>query len=144
MPRISLTLALADAKRMLDAGEAKAVSFGIPYNIAVVDAGGSLVAFVRQDGALIGSVDLAIDKAVTARLFDKCTSDLARMAQPGAPLFGIEQSNRGKVVIFGGGLPVVLDGTIVGAVGASAGTVEQDISVAEAAAAALSNPSTVA
>jgi uncharacterized protein GlcG (DUF336 family) len=99
----------------------------------VVDAGGHLVAFLRQDGALIGSVDLAIDKAVTARIFDKRTSDLATLAQSGKPLFGIQESNAGKVVIFGGGVPVVLDGTIVGAVGASAGTVEQDSAVAEAA-----------
>jgi len=138
MPRSSITLALSDAKRMLEAGEAKAASIGIAYNIAVVDAGGALVAFTRQDGALIGSIDLAIGKAITARLFDKRTSDLAKMAQPGAPLFGIEQSNSGKVVIFGGGLPVLVSGMIVGAVGASAGTVEQDIAVAEAAAAAIS------
>lgn len=137
MPRASMTLVLSDAKRMLEAGEAKARSIGIPYNIAVVDAGGALIAFTRQDGALIGSIDLAIGKAVTARLFDKRTSDLALMAQPGAPLFGIEQSNGGKVVIFGGGLPVEIDGAIAGAVGTSAGTVEQDIAVAEAAAAAV-------
>jgi len=138
MPHSSITLALSDAKRMLEAGEAKAASIGIAYNIAVVDAGGALLAFARQDGALIGSIDLAIGKAITARLFDKSTANLAEMAQPGAPLFGIEQSNGGKVVIFGGGLPVLIDGTIVGAVGASAGTVEQDIAVAEAAAAAVS------
>ena len=138
MPRSSMTLALSDVKRMLEAGEAKAKSIGIAYNIAVVDAGGALIAFARQDGALIGSIDLTIGKAITARLFDKRTSDLAKMAQPGAPLFGIEQSNSGKVVIFGGGLPVLVSGMIVGAVGASAGTVEQDIAVAEAAAAAIS------
>lgn len=136
MPRSSTSLALSDAKRMLEAGEAKAASIGIAYNIAVVDAGGALLAFARQDGALIGSIDLAIGKAVTARLFDKTTAYLAELAQPGAPLFGIAQSNHGRVVIFGGGLPVLIDGTIVGAVGASAGTVEQDIAVAEAAAAA--------
>src|SRR5262249_16895198 len=95
------------------------------------------IAFTRQDGALIGSIDLAIGKAITARLFDKRTSDLAKMAQPGAPLFGIEQSNGGKVVIFGGGLPVLIGGTIVGAGGTSAATVEQDMAVAEAAAAAV-------
>ena len=137
MPRSSTTLSLSDAKRMLEAGEAKAVSIGIAYNIAVVDASGALVAFTRQDGALIGSIDLAIGKAITARLFDKRTSDLAEMAQPGAPLFGIEQSNGGKVVIFGGGLPVKVDNQIIGAVGTSAGSVEQDIAVAEAAAAAI-------
>jgi uncharacterized protein GlcG (DUF336 family) len=95
------------------------------------------VAFLRQDGALIGSIELAIDKAATARIFDKATSDLATLAQSGKPLFGIQESNAGKVVIFGGGVPVVLGGTIVGAVGASAGTVEQDIAVAEAAITAL-------
>jgi len=130
MPRSYDSLTLDDAKRMLSAAEAKAASFGIAYNIAVVDAGGHLIAFIRQDGALIG-------KAVTARIFDKATSDLASLAQPGKPLFGIQESNAGKVVIFGGGIPVMVDGSIVGAVGTSAGTVEQDIAVAEAAIAAL-------
>jgi uncharacterized protein GlcG (DUF336 family) len=127
------TVSLDDAKRMLSAAEAKAHSFDIPYNIAVVDAGGHLLAFLRQDGALIGSIGLAIDKAVTARFFDKPTSELATLAQPGKPLFGIQESHAGKVVIFGGGLPIVVRGKIAGAVGASAGTVEQDIAVAEAA-----------
>ena len=137
MPRTYDTLTLEDAKRMLSAAEAKASSFGIPYNVAVVDAGGHLIAFSRQDGALIGSIDLAIGKAVTARIFDKQTSYLAKLAQPGEPLFGIQESNSGKVVIFGGGVPVMFRGNIIGAVGASAGTVEQDIAVAEAAVAAL-------
>jgi uncharacterized protein GlcG (DUF336 family) len=74
MPRSYTTLTLDDAKRMLAAAEVKAESFGIAYNIAVVDAGGHLLAFVRQDGALIGSIDLAIDKTATARIFDKATS----------------------------------------------------------------------
>jgi uncharacterized protein GlcG (DUF336 family) len=137
MPRTLDTLTLADAKQMLTAGEAKAASLGIPYNIAVVDAGGALLAFTRQDGALAGSIELAIGKAKTARMFDKSTDYLAALAQPGAPLFGIEQSNGGNVVIFGGGLPVKVDGQIVGAVGTSAGSVDQDIAVAEAAAAAI-------
>jgi uncharacterized protein GlcG (DUF336 family) len=98
------------------------------------------VAFLRQDGALIGSIDLAIDKAVTARIFEQATSELASLAQTDKPLFGIQESNAGKVVIFGGGIPVMFDGSIVGAVGASAGTVEQDIAVAEAAMAALGRP----
>ncbi|MBA0083630.1 MAG: heme-binding protein [Acidobacteria bacterium Pan2503] len=137
MPRQFQTVMLADAKRMLSAAEAKAASLGIPYNIAIVDAGGHLVAFVRQDGALIGSIDLAIDKAMTARFFDKTTSELATLAQSGEPLFGIQESNAGKIVIFGGGVPIVLDGHVIGAVGTSAGTVQQDIEVAEAAIAAL-------
>ncbi len=137
MPRTCQTLTLGDAKRMIAAAEAKAVAFGIPYNIAVVDSAGHLLAFVRQDGALIGSIDLAIGKAVTARIFDKSTDDLAQLSQSGRPLFGIQETNAGKVVIFGGGIPVKIDGNIVGAVGASAGTVQQDIAVAEAAIAAL-------
>ena len=137
MPRSLISLTLDDAKRMLQAGEAAAARLGIAYNIAVVDAGGNLVAFVRQDGSLIGSIDLAIGKAYTARIFDKPTSLLAELAQPGAPLFGIQESNSGQVVIFGGGVPVMLDGLVVGGVGTSAGTVEQDIVVAKAAVAAF-------
>ena len=137
MPRSYTTLTLAEAQRMLHAGEAAATRLGVAYNIAVVDAGGHLVAFARQDGALVGSIDLAIGKAMTARSFDKPTSLLASLAQPGAPLFGIQDTNSGRVVIFGGGLPVTSGGVIVGAVGASAGTIEQDIEVAEAAIAAL-------
>src|SRR5262245_21173967 len=137
MPRTYTSLTLEDAKQMLSAAETKAASLGIPYCVAVVDAGGHLVAFLRQDGALIGSIDLAIDKAETSRMFDKATSDLARLAQPRKPLFGIQESNAGKVVIFSGGIPIISSGNIIGAVGASAGTVEQDIAVAEAALAAL-------
>jgi uncharacterized protein GlcG (DUF336 family) len=133
MPRTYNSLTLDDAKHMLRAAEEKAASLGIAYNIAVVDAGGDLLGFVRQDGALIGSIDLAIDKAMTARIFDKATSELAALAQSGKPLFGIQESNDGKVVIFGGGIPVVFEGNIIGAVGTSAGTVKQDIDVAEAA-----------
>src|SRR5262245_35629249 len=94
MPRTYTSLTLEDAKQMLAAAEAKAASLGIPYCVAVVDAGGHLVAFLRQDGALIGSIDLAIDKAATARIFDKTTSDLATLAQSGKPLFGIQESKR--------------------------------------------------
>jgi uncharacterized protein GlcG (DUF336 family) len=122
---------------MLAAGEAKADTLGIPYNIAVVDAGGHLLAFARQDGAHIGAIDLAINKAFTARVFDISTSDLATQAAPGRPLYGIQKSNDGKIVIFGGGIPVRRDGIVIGAVGTSAGTVEQDIEVAEAAIQAL-------
>ena len=139
MPRSYESLTLEDAKRILSAAEAKAESLGTAYNVAVVDAGGHLLAFVRQDGALIGSIVLAIDKAVTARILEKATHDLANLAQSGKPLFGIHESHGGKVVIviFGGGIPVVLDGSVVGAVGASAGTIEQDVAVAEAGLAAL-------
>jgi len=137
MTRLVTTLTLDDAKRMLSAAEVKAAEFAIAYNIAVVDAGGHLVAFIRQDDALIGSIDLAIKKAVTTRLFDKTTEYLATLSQPGEPLFGIHQSNDGNVVIFGGGLPVLREGRLIGAVGASAGSVEQDIAVAQAAVSAV-------
>lgn len=137
MPRSYSSLSLDDAKRMVQAAEAAAAGIGVAYNIAVVDAGGHLLAFARQDGALVGSIDLAINKAVTARIFDKPTSLLAELALPGAPLFGIQETNSGRVVIFGGGLPVTSNGIIVGAVGASAGTVAQDVAVAEAAIAAF-------
>ncbi|HTD17156.1 MAG TPA: heme-binding protein [Chthoniobacterales bacterium] len=137
MPIVLETLSLQDAKRMLAAGEAKAEQIGIPYNIAVVDAGGNLLAFSRQDGALISSIDLAIHKAFTARACDMSTGDLAELAQPGKPLYGIQCSNGGKIVIFGGGLPIRRKGIVIGAIGASAGTVEQDIAVAEAAAEAF-------
>jgi uncharacterized protein GlcG (DUF336 family) len=139
MPRSIDSLTLEEAKRMLSAAEAKAETLGIAYNLAVVDAGGHLLAFLRQDGALIGSINLAIDKAKTARIFDKATSELAELAQSGRPLFGIQESNAGEVVIFGGGIPVILGRSVVGAIGTSAGTVEQDIAVAEAAIAALDN-----
>ena len=137
MPKTFETLSLQDAKRMLAAGEAKANQIGIPYNIAVVDAGGHLLAFSRQDGALIGSIDLAIHKAFTARVCDISTEDLAELAQPGKPLYGIHSSNDGKIVIFGGGLPIRRKGIVIGAIGTSAGTVEQDIEVAEAAVGAI-------
>lgn len=112
MPATYETLTLEEAKRMLAAAERKAASFGIAYNIAIVDAAGHLLAFLRQDGGLAGSVDLAINKAKTARMFDKTTAFLGELAQPGKPLFGIDQSNAGTVVIFGGGIRVRVGGRV--------------------------------
>jgi uncharacterized protein GlcG (DUF336 family) len=137
MTRPLLSLDLADARRIIAAGERKAAEIGIPYNIAVADAGGGLVAHVRMDGAWLGSVDIAINKAWTARAFDNSTDDLSRMAQSGQQGFGLNTTNGSKVVIFGGGIPVKRDGVVVGAVGASGGSVKQDIAVAEAAVAGL-------
>ena len=138
MSRTIESLDLLDAKRMIEAAEKKADEFGIAYNVAVVDAGGDLIAFCRQDGALTGCVDLAINKAYTARIFDNSTEALSMLAQPSAPLFGIQHSNSGRVVVFGGGIPVIRNGAVIGAVGASAGTIEQDVAVAQAAEAAVS------
>jgi uncharacterized protein GlcG (DUF336 family) len=111
---------------------------GIPYNIAVADAGGGLVAHVRMDGAWLGSVDIAINKAWTARAFDMPTEELAHITQPGQQGFGLNTTNDSRVVIFGGGIPLKLDGVVIGAVGASGGSVEQDVAVAQAAVAGFS------
>lgn len=128
-------LTLAQARQMLDAALAKADAIGQPMNVAIVDAGAHLIAFARQEGALLGSIDIAVGKARTAVLLQMPTMTLAEVAAPGAPLFGIEVSN-GGLVIFGGGIPVTDGERIVGAVGVSAGTVEQDVQVAEAGVAA--------
>jgi uncharacterized protein GlcG (DUF336 family) len=138
MPRQITTLTLADARLLIAAGERKAQELGIPYNIAVVDAGGGLIAHVRMDGAWLGSIDISIHKAFTSRAFDMATQDLAKMAQSGKPLFGINSTNHERIVIFAGGMPVKDGDTVVGAVGASGGTVEQDQQVVEAALAGLS------
>jgi uncharacterized protein GlcG (DUF336 family) len=131
------SISLADARQIIAAAEAKAEQLGVPYNIAVVDAGGNLLAFARQDGAWLGSIDIAIHKAFTARAFDMSTEDLGAMATPDKPLFGIHATNRDRVVIFGGGAPIKVDETVIGAVGASGGTVPQDVEVVEAAIAAF-------
>jgi uncharacterized protein GlcG (DUF336 family) len=133
MPRQIPSLTLAEARNLIAAGEKKATELGIPYNIAVVDAGGGLIAHARMDGAWLGSIDISIHKAWTARAFDMATEDLAKMAKSGKPLFGIQNTNHEKVVIFGGGTPVKDGDTVIGAVGASGGTVDQDLKVVEAA-----------
>ena len=102
-------------------------------NIAVVDAGGCLLAFARMDDAWRGSVDIAIDKAWTARAFDVETKALAKLAQPGADFYGIHASNDGKVMIFAGGVPIKGGETVIGAVGVSGGNGKQGQGVAEAA-----------
>lgn len=131
------SVSLDDARRVIAAGEDKAREIGQPQNIAVVDAGGNLVAHARMDGAWMGSVDISINKAFTARAFDLPTKDLAENAQPGQQFFGIHGSNHGRVMIFAGGIPLQRGEEIVGAVGVSGGDGAQDQTVAEAAAAAF-------
>jgi uncharacterized protein GlcG (DUF336 family) len=133
MPRQIPTLTLADARSLIAAGEKQANDLGVPYNIAVVDAGGALIAHVRMDGAWLGSIDISIHKAWTARAFDMATEDLAKMSQSGKPLFGINTTNHEKVVVFGGGVPIKAGDVVIGGLGASGGTVDQDVKVAEAA-----------
>jgi uncharacterized protein GlcG (DUF336 family) len=130
-------ITLADARRVIAAAEAKAVEIGQPMNIAVADGGGNLVAHVRMDNAWIGSVDISIKKAWTARAFDIETKDLAKESQSGDQFFGIHASNDGRVMIFAGGVPLKRDGKVVGAIGVSGGAGKQDQSVAEAGAAAF-------
>ncbi len=132
-----MSVTLADAKRVIKAGEQKATEIGQAMNIAVADAGGNLVAHVRMDGAWIGSIDISQKKAFTSRAFDIATKDLAEHAQSGQQFFGIHASNDGKIMIFAGGVPLKKDGQVVGAVGVSGGSGEQDHAVAEAAAGAF-------
>ena len=128
---------LEDARRVIAAAEQKADDIGQPMNIAVADEGGNLVAHVRMDGAWLGSIDIAINKAYTARAFDLSTKDLAANSQSGDQFFGIHASNGGKIMIFAGGIPLKRDGRVVGAVGVSGGMGEQDQAVAEAGAEAF-------
>ena len=128
---------LKDAKRIIEAAEKKAAEIGQPMNIAVADAGGNLVAHVRMDKAWLGSIDISKKKAYTARAFDISTKDLATHSQSGGQFFGIHASNGGKVMIFAGGIPLKKNGEVVGAIGVSGGSGEQDHAVAEAGAAAF-------
>lgn len=128
---------LADARRVIAAAETKAGEIGQPMNIAVVDEGGNLVAQVRMDNAWRGSIDIAINKAWTSRAFDISTKDLAQHSQSEGQFFGIHASNSGRVMIFAGGIPLQKDGRVVGAIGVSGGSGDQDHSVAESGAAAF-------
>lgn len=131
------SITLEDARRIIAAAERKAADIGQPMNVAVVDAGGHLVAHVRMDGAWLGSVDISIKKAWTARAFDVETKALAKLAQPGGDFYGIHASNDGRVMIFAGGIPLRRGGTVVGAIGVSGGSGKQDHEVAEAGAKAV-------
>lgn len=128
---------LQDARRIITAAEKKATEIGQPMNIAVADEGGNLVSHVRMDGAWIGSIDISMKKAYTSRAFDISTKDLATHSQSGGQFFGIHASNDGRIMIFAGGIPLKRDGRVVGAIGVSGGSGDQDHSVAEAGAAAF-------
>jgi uncharacterized protein GlcG (DUF336 family) len=130
-------ITLKQAQEVLAAAIAAAEEQGTLMDIAVVDAGGNLKAFARMDGAWLGSIDIAVTKARTARYFDMPTEAIGELSQPGGPLYGIEHSN-GGLITFPGGLPLTSpDGTVVGAIGVSGSTVEDDRAVAEAGLAAL-------
>lgn len=133
----STDITLEQALAIVSAARVKAETQGTLMNIAVVDAGANLKAFVRMDGAFLGSIDISIKKAKTARLFNMPTGKLGELAQPGKPLYNIEFSN-GGLITFPGGLPLKdKNGNIIGAIGVSGSTVEDDHEVASAGAAAL-------
>lgn len=125
------------AQAVIAAARSKAKDIGVPMNVAVVDEGNNLVAFARMDSAWLGSIDIAQGKAYTARAFDMATHDLGPLCQPGQPLFGIHASNQGRLIVFPGGIPLLSNGKVVGAIGVSGGSVAQDRAVAEAGAAAF-------
>ena len=130
-------IGLKEARQVIAAAEEKAREIGQPMNVAVVDAGANLVSHVRMDGAWIGSIDISINKAFTARAFDLPTAELAKNSQPGEQFFGIHVSNHGRIMIFAGGIPLRRGGLVVGAIGVSGGSGSQDQVVAEAGAAAF-------
>lgn len=130
-------ITLHQARQAIEAAEKKAIDIGTKMDIAVVDAGANLKAFVRMDGAWLGSIDIAQKKARTARFFDMPTGAIGGLSQPGGPLYNIEHSN-GGLITFPGGLPITnADGVIIGAIGVSGSSVEDDHTVAEAGVAAL-------
>ena len=130
-------VSLEDARRVIAAAEKKAQEIGQPMNIAVADEGSNLVAFIRMEGAWIGGIDIAQKKAFTSRAFDITTKDLATHSQSGNQFFGIHVSNNGKIMIFAGGIPLKSGDKVVGAIGVSGGSGDQDHAVAEAGAAAF-------
>lgn len=127
----------AQARAAVDAAKEKAAQIDTLMDIAIVDAGANLKAFLRMDGAWLGSIDIAIKKAKTARFFDMPSGEIGKLSQPGEPLYNIEHSN-GGLISFPGGVPIkASDGTIIGAIGVSGSSVENDHTVAEAGAAAV-------
>ena len=134
-----LGVSLEAARKVIRAGQDKAREIGQPMNIAVVDAGTNLVAFERMEGAWIGSIDIAINKAFTSRAFDIDTKALSENSQSGDQFFGIHASNHGRVMIFAGGVPLKHGDQVVGAVGVSGGDGKQDHAVAQAAAKAFAS-----
>ena len=121
-----------EAREIISAAVQKAEEIGTPMNIAVMDTGMNLVAFERMDDAWVLSIDIAMGKAYTSAGRGLSTRDIGEKAQPGQPLFGVNTTNDGRVVTFPGGLPLMRDGEVVGAIGVSGGAVDQDEEVAQA------------
>ena len=130
-------ITLEMARAAVAAARSKSREIGTKMNIAIVDAGGNLKAFARQDDAWLGSIDISIKKARTARYFDMNTGEIGKLSQPGGALFNIEHSNNG-LITFPGGIPLCQGDQVIGAIGVSGSSVENDHAVAEAGAAAIS------
>lgn len=127
-----MNITLKNAEKAIEAAQKKAVEMDVKMNIAIVDSGAHLVAFAKMDGAWLGSIDIAMKKARTARYFDMPSGEIGKLSQPGESLFNIEHSN-GGLISFPGGIPIENeDGHIIGAIGVSGSTVEDDHAVAEA------------
>lgn len=125
-------LTLTDAQPILAAALAHATQIGCPVSVAILDAGRELLAFARQQDAPLLSAEVAQTKAYTARSLDVATADLAELTRPGGPLYGLETSHPRRLAAFGGGRPIEIGGTVVGAIGVAGGTVEQDDEIARA------------
>jgi cob(I)alamin adenosyltransferase len=134
---LPLPLPLALARLLGDLAAAEAAAAGVPITVAVVDGEAGLVHLARMDGALPASRDLALAKAQTASSLRMTTEELGRLAQPGAPLYGIQHAQPGRVVLFGGGAPLRVGDAVVGGIGVSGGTVEQDVEIVRAVVEAL-------
>ena len=127
-----MNITLKQAENAIAAAQQKAVAIDTKMNIAIVDGGANLVAFARMDGAWLGSLDISIKKAKTARFFDMNTGIVGSLSQPGGSLYNIEHSNNG-LITFPGGIPIKnAQGEIIGAIGVSGSSVENDHTVAEA------------
>ena len=132
------TLTLADATQITEAARAHAAGLGTPVTITVVDGGGNVRTQTRMDGARFGTLNVSANKAFTAAAFGAPTKVLTDLVQPGAPLFGFADAMGGRFVSFAGGIPLVRDDEVIGAIGISGGSVDQDQAIADAGATALS------
>jgi uncharacterized protein GlcG (DUF336 family) len=121
-----------DAKILLEGARTHASSLGVPMCIAITDEGGNLIAFERMDGGKVTSITIAIDKSFTASAAKKATHEYGAISQPGGATYGIDSAIGGRLMVVGGGLPVVVNGEVVGGIGVSSGTPAQDREVAEA------------
>jgi uncharacterized protein GlcG (DUF336 family) len=124
-------LTLEIAKELLESAEKKAIEINVPVVIAIVDEGGNLVAQHRMDNSLLVSISLALSKAYTSIALKMTTEKLSKITLPGKPLYGLESLGDKKICIIGGGIPIIINGNLIGSIGVSGGTVEEDILIAE-------------